>query len=333
MFTRNIPTYVNVLYVDSTHWIILAIGSDNTAVIIKADQSTAASPTIIKKTVPGFTNGKIIGYKLTTGFLMASSIIGGESASYSKSQGIVFKPGDDIAFSTYNWYEVSTTITLTVAQYVYSTVLVSGFGMFSYASNILTGSISYAAGTPSNIQSSTGIEIRAQSTKDNTAGTSKCKLQPVTLSYSASSYAVTASATDVSLLSGVQCQNAPLTYTATVTGEASLPTWVQNTPSIPILNIRPSQVKSTTYLKTNTVSVTASDKNAVPQTATASLAATFTNSVPTIANTLPNQIMYKGMGAYTISIPSNTFTDDDRISMSVSNNLLGITPTTIIFWS
>ena len=200
--------------------------------------------------------------------------------------------------------------------------------MLSYASNIVTGSISYATGTPSNIQSSTGIEIRAQSTKDNTAGTSKCKLQPVTLSYSASSYAVTASAADVSLLSGVQCQNAPLTYTATVTGEASLPTWVQNTPSTPILNIRPSQVRSTTYLKTNTVSVTVSDKNAVPQTATASLAATFTNSVPIVANTLPNQVMYKGMGINTISIASNTFTDDDSISMSVYNNLSGVTPTT-----
>ena len=109
--------------------------------------------------------------------------------------------------------------------------------MLSYASNILTGSISYATGTPSNIQSSTGIEIRAQSTMNNAAGTSKCKLQPATLSYSATTYAVISSAADVSLVSAVQCQNVPLTYTATVTGEASLPAWVQNTPSTPILNI------------------------------------------------------------------------------------------------
>ena len=223
---------------------------------------------------------------------------------------------------------MSTTIALTVTQYVYSIALKSGFGMLSYASNILTGSISYATGTPSNIQSSTGIEIRAQSTMNNAAGTSKCKLQPATLSYSATTYAVISSAADVSLVSAVQCQNVPLTYTATVTGEASLPAWVQNTPSTPILNIRPSQVRSTTYLKANTVSVTVSDKSLVPMSVTASFDVTFTNSIPTIANTLSNQVMYKGMGAYTISIPSNTFTDDDSISMSVSNNLLGITPTT-----
>ena len=174
----------------------------------------------------------------------------------------------------------------------------------------------------------TGIEIRAQSTKDNAAGTSKCKLQPITLSYTATTYAVTSSAADASLLSATQCQNAPLTYTATVTGEASLPAWVQNTPSTPILNIRPSQVRSSTYIKTNTVSVTASDKTAVPQTTTASMAVTFTNSVPTVASTLSNQVMYKGMGANTISIASISFTDDDSISMSVSNNLSGVTPTT-----
>ena len=119
---------------------------------------------------------------------------------------------------------------------------------------------------------------------DNAAGSAKCKLQPITLSYSAATYAVTSTASDASLLSATQCQSAFLTYTATLSGSSSLPSWIQNTPSTPILNIRPSQVTSSTYLKANTVSVTVSDKNAVAQTATASIAATFTNSAPAELN-------------------------------------------------
>ena len=141
------PNYVNVLFVDSTHCIILAYCVDNSGLILKVDQSTAATPTVTTKKITGLTNSKFIGYKLTTGFLLASSIIGGESASYTKSQGIIYKSADDLTFATYNCYEVSTTVTLSTAQYTYSNAdldFAALFALFPYIKCLQTFEINYS---------------------------------------------------------------------------------------------------------------------------------------------------------------------------------------------
>ena len=57
----------------------------------------------------------------------------------------------------------------------------------------------------------------------------------------------------------------------------------------------------------------------------------FNILAPVVANTISTKTMYKGMGLYTITIPTSTFTDDDSITMSVVNNLSGTTPTTFSF--
>mmetsp|Transcript_42173 Transcript_42173/g.48960 ORF Transcript_42173/g.48960 Transcript_42173/m.48960 type:complete len:656 (-) Transcript_42173:1509-3476(-) len=321
----SLPKFVKVIYVDSTHCVVTAYLTDNSIMISKVDQSTTGTPTVSTKTISGFTNNKFIPVKLTTGMLFASNMIGGESASLTKSQGIIYKSADDMTFLTYSCYEVSTTATLTIASYTTSN---TSANIFSFISNVHQGAINKAAGTDSFISSTTNLVVRAQSVKDNNAGSAKCKLQPFTVSYNAATYAVSSSATDTDLATATQCQGASLVYTPTVTGQSSLPSWVKNSPTS-TLAISPSQVRAASFLTGNTVSVTVSDTNAVPQTATGSFVTTFTNAAPTAAGTVSAQTMYKGMGAKTVSIPSSLFTDSvDTLTVAVSNNLSGVTPTT-----
>mmetsp|Transcript_42175 Transcript_42175/g.48970 ORF Transcript_42175/g.48970 Transcript_42175/m.48970 type:complete len:659 (-) Transcript_42175:1509-3485(-) len=324
----SLPKFVKVIYVDSTHCVVTAYLTDNSIMISKVDQSTTGTPTVSTKTISGFTNNKFIPVKLTTGMLFASNMIGGESASLTKSQGIIYKSADDMTFLTYSCYEVSTTATLTIASYTTSNTSLDLPTLAAFGSAIATGTVSKSQISTATISSTTNLVIRAQSVKDNNAGTAKCKLQPATVSYSAATYAVLSSATDTDLATATQFQGASLVYTPTVTGQSSLPSWVKNSPTS-TLAISPSQVRAASFLTGNTVSVTVSDTNAVPQTATGSFVTTFTNAAPTAAGTVSAQTMYKGMGAKTVSIPSSLFTDSvDTLTVAVSNNLSGVTPTT-----
>ena len=70
------PVFITVMYIDITHWMITTMLTDGSGVIMKVDQSTTASPTVSSKKITGLSNGRFIGYKLSTGFLLASSKIG-----------------------------------------------------------------------------------------------------------------------------------------------------------------------------------------------------------------------------------------------------------------
>ena len=321
------PNYVSMMYVDSTHWIVATMLSDNSGVIFKVDQSTTSTPTVTGKSIPSLTNGKLMGTKLSSGFLLGASIIGGESTSFTKSQGIVYKASDDLTFASYSCYEISTSVSLTASQYSLANSSLNVFQMAAFTPNLVIDSISYSAGASSNILTSSGIEIRAQSTKTNTSGSSNCKLQPSSFAYTAESFKVTTTASNVSRLMVSQCQGAPITYSVSISGLSNFPSWIQCSTSSYTWDIKPSLITSISDLKTYTISESVSDKNSIQNTVTSTYSVTFSNSVPVAVNVLSNQIMYKGMGTNIINLPSNIFTDDDIITLSVSNNLSGNNPT------
>lgn len=260
--------------------------------------------------------------------MVGISAVGGESAALSFSQGTVYKTNNDVSLSTYNCYSQTDAPNTPIASYAISEADISGGDLTTLKGLVSVSTGAKSAGTNSFVSDSTKLVTRAQSTKDNGSG-AKCTLQPPVTSgiYSNKNYQVTASAADQSIAAASSCQGGDLTYSVSVTGEATLPSWIESLPT-GALNIKPSQITTEAALKTYTVNVAISDSAFVPNTVTSTFQVAFTNAAPTVANAMTAQTMYQGMGAHTITVPANTFADADTFTVSVANDLSGVTPKT-----
>lgn len=162
--------------------------------------------------------------------------------------------------------------------------------------------------------------IRSPSTKF-----SACRLQSPTASFSSTSYAVSSTALDTTLPAITHCQGAEVTITTSVADETSLPAWIEASGAT--LKIKPSQIKTVSSLKSFTVNVEMSALSTIPTTSNVNFQPTFTNTPPAATETpLIEQTMYQGMGAHKFTLPIQLFTDSDTITLSVSNDLVGVTP-------
>ena len=191
------------------------------------------------------------------------------------------------------------------------------------------GSIFYhllrIAGTTSYVSSTSIIPLRPQSSQTNAAGSGKCSYFPVDATYISGSYQVSSSALDVSFGSATQCQGISLIYSVSVTGKSSLPSWITYSSSSPIVTIKPSMITSKEDLGSYSVIVSFLSTTIVPLISSTTFTVTFIKTPPALANTVGNQIIYKGMGLTSITIPSNIFSG--TYTLTASNNLSGVTAT------
>lgn len=163
-------SYAQVSYVDSNScYIYVLVGS--TGIIGKVDQSTTTSPTISTKEIASLSNTHFMGKVVTGGILMASALVGGESASFTNEQGIIWKASTSLAFNPLGCYETSAG-SQTIANVAIGTPLsISSTTTDSRMSEITTSSVAQVLGTDSYFSTTSSIVIRAQSTK-NKEGTS-----------------------------------------------------------------------------------------------------------------------------------------------------------------
>ena len=136
------PTSVVVNYIDSTHWVISAFITGNSGYVILVDQSTTSSPVITMRSIPGLNNGVILVKYLssTSSLLIGSNIIGGESSTYTKTQGIIYKSANNFAFTTYNCYNIITTVALTISQYSPIVYVLNFLDLIPLSSGLATSS-------------------------------------------------------------------------------------------------------------------------------------------------------------------------------------------------
>ena len=322
------PTKVSVNYIDSTHWIIVSYASGNNGYIMMIDQSTTSTPIIKMRIISGLNNGLIFSRYISSSssFLIASNLIGGEASGLTKNQGIIYKSGNNFGFTTYNWYDISSTSSL-IVQYTPTVYQLSFFDLLTLSGGLVYSTVNQVIGTSSFVKSTTLIPLRPQTMKNNVDGSS-CTYFPVDAIYSSGSYQVYSSAPDVSFGSASQCQGISFITSVAIVGKVGTPSWIVYTSSSPALTLKPSVITSKDDLGTFTIVVSFYSSEVSHFISSTTFTATFVNSPPAITNSISNQVLYKGMGLKMISIPSNLFSDSETMTFAVTNNLSGIIPTT-----
>jgi hypothetical protein len=308
--TVSAPVSLTISYISGTVFYMAAMLTNGEGVVYYNAGTSGSTKTM----VTSLSGAWFVGAKTLSGtvYVTAGTKIGGESATLTGSQAIIFKSGlwgTNFDVTPYNCYNILPFTAKTDAAYALNSGTVDNTARAHI--NGISGQSTNPTFAPVD---STKFVIRAES---NTGG-STCILQLPTFAMSGTPITYSSGTEDPTTIKDMitHCQGATMTFTPKVGGS----TEAFAVGGSDIMTMKPNLVTPAHCCGgTNSMDVQAYAENTVTNPSTDSVDIIFTNKAPILVTAITDQTFYKGQGLTNLN--GLSITASNTLTFSIVTNI------------